>query len=122
MADALQDKNVKTFTEECRGLSLEKPMEKQSLLQQKKSFSGPDDFEPSMAVLKRIMKILVENNCMGRTRLSQAANMHYGLLIKYLKWMEKRQYIESVVIEGKAVSKLTPQGRDFASKLFSMYD
>lgn len=92
-------------------------------LQNKSSWrDSNNEFEPSMTVLKRILKVLLEKNSIGRTRLSQSANVHFDVLSKYLKWMEKRKYVESVVEKEKAVTQLTPEGRSFGLKLLSLYD
>lgn len=45
------------------------------------------DFEPSMKILPRIMRIILENESMNRTTLTQAANINYTRLCK-LNWNE----------------------------------
>lgn len=75
------------------------------------------DFEPSMKILPRIMRIILENDSMTRTTLSQVANLNYSRLCKYVVWMEKKSFIEFVISDGKLTIKLTENGREFALKL-----
>ncbi len=72
------------------------------------------EFEPSMKIVSRILNILLENSSIGRTELSQLANLHYGRLSKYLKWLKKKSLIEFVAADEKVVIKLTHNGRNFA--------
>lgn len=81
-----------------------------------------DHFVPSMPILKRIMKVLLENTAVGRTRLAQTANVHYAALQRHLKWLDQKQYIEFTLMQGKTVVRLTENGRTFALKLFEFYD
>jgi predicted transcriptional regulator len=79
------------------------------------------EIQPSMIVLKRMMETLMQNS-VGRTRLSQAANVHYNVLLKHLKWLEHRHYIEFRLEDHKARVRLTEDGREFARRVLSLYD
>lgn len=72
------------------------------------------EFEPSMKIVSRILNILLEKNSIGRTELSQLANLHYGRLSKYLHWLKRKSLIEFVAADEKIVIKLTHNGRNFA--------
>ncbi len=72
------------------------------------------NFEPSMKLLSRIVKVIHESNSIGKTSLSQEANINYHILSKHLDWLEKRHLIESIVEDGKVKMKLTNSGREFA--------
>jgi len=71
-------------------------------------------FEPSLKILSRVIRVILEKNSMGKTSLSQVANIQYARLLKHLEWLEKKHLIESVVESGKVNVKLTTQGREFA--------
>lgn len=75
------------------------------------------DFEPSMKILPRIMKTILENNSLTRTTLAQTANLNYARLCKYVVWLEKKSYVEFVISDGKLTIQLTENGREFALKL-----
>lgn len=91
-------------------------------LQEDDSFIDDNDqFDPSPRILIRILRILIENNAIGRTRLAQAANVHYTVLLKHLKWLEQKQYIEYFLENGKAAIRLTQNGRDFAKVVSRFY-
>ena len=72
-----------------------------------------DCFEPSMKLLTRIMRVILEKNSVKKTGLSLEANIQYARLLKHLEWLEKKSLIESVVERGKVNVKLTRQGREF---------
>jgi predicted transcriptional regulator len=74
-------------------------------------------FKPSIDILSRIMKVLLENHSTGKTNLSQRTNVNYVRLSKHLKWLEKRNLVELVVEEDKIVIILTESGRKFALTL-----
>ena len=74
-------------------------------------------FKPSIDILSRIMRVLLENNSVGKTNLSQQANVNYVRLSKHLKWLEKRNLVELVVQGSKIGIILTESGRKFALTL-----
>src|SRR5437867_2175519 len=74
-------------------------------------------FRPSIEILSRIMKVLLENHPTGKTNLSQQTNVNYVRLSKHIKWLEKRNLVESVVEDDKIVIILTESGRKFALTL-----
>ncbi|TLX93119.1 MAG: hypothetical protein E6K91_09055 [Thaumarchaeota archaeon] len=83
-----------------------------------KRFSKLDrGFKPSIDILSRIMRVLLENNSVGKTNLSQQANVNYVRLSKHLKWLEKRNLVELVVQGSKIGIILTESGRKFALTL-----
>lgn len=84
--------------------------------------SNKEHFVPSVPILKRVMKVLLDNATVGRTRLAQTANVHYGVLQRHLRWLEQKQYIEFTLMQSKAVIRLTESGRTFAAKLFEFCD
>lgn len=67
-----------------------------------------------MKIISRILDILLENTSVGRTELSQIANLHYSRLANYLQWLQKKSLIEFVAVNEKIVIKLTHDGRSFA--------
>lgn len=75
------------------------------------------DFEPSMKLLSRIMKVILEKNLIGRTALSVEANVNYNTLAKHIEWMENKSLIDLIVGDSKVNVKLSPVGRDFALHL-----
>lgn len=80
-----------------------------------------DQFDPSPRILNRVLKLLKEESAIGRTRLAQAANVHYAVLLKHLQWMEQRRYIELVLEDGKVMVRLTQKGREFVALLSGLY-
>lgn len=75
------------------------------------------DFEPSMKILLRIMRVILENDIMNRSTLAQAVNLNYARLCKYVVWLEKKSFIEFAIQNGKLTINLTESGREFALKL-----
>ncbi len=72
-------------------------------------------FEPSIKILMRIIKIILEQNIIGRTVLSLEANINYATLVKHLEWLENKSLIELVIIEGKINVKLTEEGQQLCT-------
>lgn len=70
-----------------------------------------------MNLVKRVMKVLLDRNSIGRTDLSESANIHYNRLIEQLNWLEGEGYIMLGIKDGKIVVELTPKGREFALTL-----
>lgn len=63
------------------------------------------------------LKILLDEDSIGRTALSRTANVNYGTLLNHIKWMKKRSIITFVLDDEKIVIKLTAEGRAVAKKL-----
>lgn len=79
------------------------------------------DFKPNLLVLLRIMKILFEQNRIGKTSLSLEANVNYARLLRYLQWLHDKHLIE-FVIEVNGISVVLSQlGREFVSSLSILY-
>jgi len=72
-------------------------------------------FNPSMKILSRIMKVLLERNSILRTTLSLETNIQYSRLARHLECLEEKKLIESFVEEGRIYLKSTSLGREFAS-------
>ena len=75
------------------------------------------EFSPSVKILSRIIKVMLEKNSVGKTNLSQQANVNYVRLSKHLKWLEKRNLVELVIEDSKICIILTESGRKFALTL-----
>ena len=74
-------------------------------------------FEPSMKILSRILKIVIDNGPKGRTALSLGANLNYERLAKHLVWLEQRGMVKSIIEDDKINFGLTEKGRAFASMI-----
>jgi predicted transcriptional regulator len=67
------------------------------------------------------MKILFEQNRIGKTSLSLEANVNYARLLRYLQWLHDKHLIEFVIeVNGSSVV-LSQLGREFASSLSILY-
>lgn len=75
------------------------------------------DFEPSMRILSRILRVILERDSLGRTALSQQANVNYVTLSKHLGWLETKSIIHYIVNDGKVIIKLNQDERNFALKM-----
>lgn len=73
-----------------------------------------------MILVKRVVQVLLEKGEMGRTDLSQAANVHYARLMEQLAWLEEKQYIELVFNKRKVVVRLTEKGREYGGKVLDL--
>jgi predicted transcriptional regulator len=71
----------------------------------------------SLILQKKIMRILSENNGIGRTALAQAANIQYSRLVSQLARLESRQFVKLEIRNGKVVVVSTEKGRDYTKKL-----
>lgn len=71
----------------------------------------------SLILQKKIMRILSENNGIGRTALAQAANIQYSRLVSQLARLESRQFVTLEIRNGKVAVVSTEKGRDYARKL-----
>jgi predicted transcriptional regulator len=58
---------------------------------------------------------------MGKTMLSQAANIQCNRLMKHLDWLQGKQIIEFVIKESKICIQLTENGREIAHKIMLLY-
>lgn len=85
--------------------------------QKRSKREGNTEFEPSLKILLRIMKALLETNPIGKTALSASANVNYNVLSQYLLWLEKKSMVVLVLNEGKAHISMTSKGREFAVEL-----
>jgi len=74
-------------------------------------------FEPSMKLLSRIMKVILEKNSIGRTALSVEANVNYGTLSRHIEWLQNKSLIELLIKDHKVNVRLSSTGRDFALHL-----
>ncbi|MDE1840114.1 MAG: hypothetical protein KGH87_09365 [Thaumarchaeota archaeon] len=72
-------------------------------------------FEPSMKILVRIMRVILEKNCIKKTNLSQEANVQYTRLLKHLDWLEVKHLVEPMIEDGRIGIKLTNKGKEFAT-------
>jgi predicted transcriptional regulator len=75
------------------------------------------DFEPSMKILSRILKVITENGSKGKTQLSLDTNLNYTRLAKHIVWLEKKGFVESKIEDNKINVVLTKSGREFASMI-----
>ena len=78
-----------------------------------------ESFEPSLKLISRILKIILEKNSLGKTNLSQEANIQYSRLVVHLEWLEKNRLIKQVIDDGKIKITVTSLGREFA-KIISL--
>ena len=56
--------------------------------------SGEPISKPDLYVLARIIKVLRERKKLNRTALATATGMAYDRLIRYLDWMETKEFIQ----------------------------
>jgi len=78
-----------------------------------------ESFEPNMKILSRVMKTILERDSINRTNLAQEANVNYLRLVNHLRWLEKKNFVELVIQEGKVIVRLTQRGREFALAITS---
>jgi len=76
-----------------------------------------DKFDPSIKILKRITRVLLEEGGIGRTALSQRANISYSRLILHIEWLERKGLIALVIDRGKVKVVLTRSGGELAATL-----
>ena len=75
------------------------------------------DFYPSLKILARILKVILEKNSIAKTNLSQESNVNYVKVLKYLGWLEDKRLVEFVIKEGKAHVMLSQKGREFTTSI-----
>jgi predicted transcriptional regulator len=80
------------------------------------------EFQPNIKLLYRIAKAIIENNSLGKTALSQKANINYVILMKHLAWLDEKGLIESIINDGKVHIKFGEKGRQFADQLTKLID
>lgn len=64
----------------------------------------------------------MENNSLGKTALSQKANINYVILMKHLAWLDEKGLIESIISDGKVHVRFGEKGRQFADQLTKLVD
>lgn len=84
-----------------------------------KKMEDNDDFEPSMRILSRILKILLEKDSMLRTDLTTVVNTNYPTVSKYLRWLERRSVVTYVVNDGVVNVRMNQAERQFVLKLLN---
>lgn len=77
-------------------------------------------FEPSMKLLTRILMVILKQNSLGKTHLSQESNVNYVRLTRCLDWLEKKSLVKFVIKDGKTHVQLSQQGREFTMMLSSL--
>jgi predicted transcriptional regulator len=75
------------------------------------------DFEPSMKILSRILKTMVDNGSEGKTCLARDSNLNYSRLAKHIVWLEKKGLVESIISDQKINVILTQKGKMFGTTL-----
>ena len=70
-------------------------------------------FDPTVKLLLRITKTILENDSIGRTTLTLKANVNYTILVKYLEWLSGRELVEFFIEDGKVKVRLTTAGTEF---------
>ncbi|MCW4009461.1 MAG: winged helix-turn-helix domain-containing protein [Candidatus Bathyarchaeota archaeon] len=56
--------------------------------------SGEPISKPDLYVLARIIKVLKERQKLNRTALATATGLSYDRLIRYLEWMEGKEFVQ----------------------------
>lgn len=75
------------------------------------------NFEPSIKILSRILKVIVDSGPRAKTSLSLEANLNYARLAQHIVWMEKKNIVKSTIGDNKISISLTDKGRILASTL-----
>lgn len=70
--------------------------------------SGEPISKPDLYVLARIIKALKEQQKLNRTALATSTGLAYDRLVKYLEWMEAKEFVR-LDSEGRIV--LTEKGK-----------
>ncbi len=65
--------------------------------------------KPDLYVLARIIKVLKERGKLNRTTLATSTGLAYDRLVKYLSWMESKEFIH-VDLDGNV--SLTKKGAE----------
>lgn len=83
----------------------------------KETEESNENFSPNLVILSRILNVIFERNSVGRTGLALEANVNYLRLLRYLKWLEKKNLIKLVIEDGKINVVLSHLGMDFTKTL-----
>lgn len=67
------------------------------------------------------MKALTNKSYMGRTELAQQTGVQYARLMTHLDWLNEKNLTEYIVKDRMIYVTLTELGRDFASKILTLY-
>jgi predicted transcriptional regulator len=65
--------------------------------------------KPDLYVLARIIKVLQERGKLNRTTLATSTGLAYDRMIRYIAWMEGKDFIE---LDGKENVTLTRKGSE----------
>jgi predicted transcriptional regulator len=63
--------------------------------------------KPDLYVIARIIKVLKEKNRVNRTALATSSGIAYDRLLKYLDWMQKRNFVKE---DSDGLISLTKEG------------
>ena len=74
-------------------------------------------FKPSMNVLSRMARDMLESGPIGKTLLSRKTRVNYPRVVEHLNWMKRKRLVETVVQEDKIKFRLTEKGIEFAKTL-----
>jgi len=77
------------------------------------------NFEPTMKILSRILKFILDNGPEAKSSLSHDANIQYTRLAKHIVWLEKKGLVESTIVKSRIKVGLTEKGKEFATTLFN---
>jgi len=79
-------------------------------------------FDPTIKLLLRISKTILDSESIGRTTLTLNANVNYTILTKYLEWLAERALVEFFIDDGKVKVRLTTIGIEFTFRLCGLLD
>lgn len=79
-------------------------------------------YDPTIKILLRIMRVILENEPIIRTTLALKARVNYTILAKHLDWLERRGLVELFVDEGKISVRLSVEGVEFAYRLSGLWN
>lgn len=68
-------------------------------------------------ILSRITTVLLDRNTIGRTELSQKANVNYTRLLRHIEWLQDKELVDLIVERGKVKVRLSNTGKEFAKTL-----
>ncbi|WP_075054455.1 winged helix-turn-helix transcriptional regulator [Nitrososphaera viennensis] len=75
------------------------------------------NFYPSLRVISKILRILLENPTITRTDLCQKAGLNYSRFLNHLDWLGQKGIIELKLDSCRVVVTLTKNGREFTMML-----
>lgn len=78
-------------------------------------------FEPSFRILSRILEVLLKEDSVTKTVLSQEARINYTRFLKHLDWLVERQIVELNVEHHKIAVKLTKRGKRIRLETFRSF-